>query len=61
MKTYCCGVDYQHEPHEDIEWFSTVETLKEKKSCWEECGIIEITLDIRGEEVGLKWIVKQDF
>ena len=58
-KTYCCGVDYQHEPPEDINWFSTPELLKEKQPCWNECGIIEITLNEKAEEVGLQWIVPQ--
>lgn len=57
---YCCGVDWQHEIGEapDLEGkiplYSSIEKLKAKRTCWEECGILEIELKPK------KWIVKQD-
>lgn len=47
---YCCGVDYQHEINEapDLEGrmplYSSVEELKSKRTCWDECGILRLEL-----------------
>ena len=53
MKTmYCCGVDWTHEICEapDLEGriplYSSIEELKAKRTCWEECGIVEIKLEL---------------
>ena len=57
---YTCGVDYQHEICEapDLEGkmpaFSTIENLKKSKSCWEECGILELELK------PVKWVEPQN-
>ncbi len=57
---YSCGVDFQHEIGEafDLEGsqplYSTVEELKEKRTCWKSCGIVELKL------TEVKWIEKQD-
>ena len=57
---YACGVDWQHEIGEarDIEGkmplYSSIEELKEKRTCWKACGIVEIKLTLK------KWIEPQD-
>ena len=55
MRTlYACGVDWQHEIGEapDLEGkmplYSSVEELKAKRTCWKECGIVELRLDFKG-------------
>jgi len=59
-KLYACGVDWQHEIGEapDLEGkmplYSSVEELKQKRTCWDECGIVEIELKVT------KWVLKQD-
>lgn len=59
-KLYACGVDWQHEIGEapDLEGkmplYSSVEELKRKRTCWDECGIVEIELKVT------KWVQKQD-
>lgn len=59
--TYLCGVDYQHEMEEGLaDFYDSVEKLKAAKPCWKECGIVELHLDLAGNEVGHKWLVKQD-
>lgn len=57
MKTlYACGVDWNHEVGEacDLEgnmpFYSSVEELKEKKSCWKGCGIVEVKVEL------VKWV-----
>jgi hypothetical protein len=56
MKTitfYSCGVDWQHEIGEapDLEGsmplYSSVEELKEKRSCWKQCGIVKLELSLK--------------
>lgn len=61
MKTlYACGVDWQHEigHASDLEGkmplYSTIEELKEKRTCWQECGIVEIKLELT------RWVEPQD-
>lgn len=61
MRTlYACGVDWQHEIGEasDLEGkmplYSSVNELKSKRSCWKECGIVEIKLEADS------WIEPQD-
>ena len=39
---YVCGTAYCHDP--DITLFDRIELLKKRKSCWKECGIVEINL-----------------
>jgi hypothetical protein len=56
-KSYVCGVDWQHEIGEgpnDIKLYSSLEILKKERTCWKECGIVE--LDIRVK----KWVEPQD-
>jgi hypothetical protein len=57
---YCCGVDFQYEIDEGMgDVYSSVEDLKNHKSCWEECGIVKFELNEQGELVGYTWILKQ--
>jgi len=58
IKMYMCGVDYQCELENDyVKIFVSPEELKKNKVCWEECGIVEVELDL----TNVKWIEKQDF
>jgi hypothetical protein len=43
-KYYLCGIAFQHELGEtdDLSIFETLEDLKAKHKCWEECGIVEL-------------------
>lgn len=63
-----CGVSYQYEIGEcdDIHYYDTLEELKEKSKCWNECGVVRIEFDnpdmpdnydkIKSKE----WVVKQN-
>jgi hypothetical protein len=43
-KVYVCGVDWQHEIGEapDVIVYPSIESLKKHRTCWKECGIIEL-------------------
>lgn len=59
-KTYLCGVDYQHEMGEGLaDFFNTIDELKAAKPCWKSCGIVELSLNEAGEEVGYSWVEQQ--
>lgn len=47
IKGYLCGTDLLDIKlgADDIKIFSSIETLKEARLCWEECGIVEIELN----------------
>ena len=53
---YVCGVDYQHEIGEtcDVVLYASVEDLKAKRTCWKQCGIVELKIQIN------KWVEPQD-
>lgn len=56
-RSYVCGVDFQHEIGDganDVKLYSSLEVLKKERTCWKECGIVE--LDIRVK----KWVEPQD-
>lgn len=55
-KAYVCGVDWQHEIGEvnDVKLYSSIEVLKEERTCWKECGIVELELSLVG------WVEPQD-
>ncbi len=56
-KVYVCGVDWQHELGEVSDYtkvYSTVEDLKRQRSCWEECGIVELEVKMT------KWMEPQN-
>jgi len=61
IKLYTCGVDWQHEIGQasDLEGkmplYSTIEDLKRKRTCWKECGIVEVELKLK------KWVEPQRF
>ena len=46
-KYYLCGIAFQTElGHTDeIDIFESVDALKAKHTCWEECGIVEIEVE----------------
>jgi len=58
---YMCGVDWQHELCEapDLEGkaplYTSVEELKRLRTCWEECGIVEVEVKVT------QWVQKQNF
>jgi hypothetical protein len=58
--TYLCGTDYQYEMENGSAiYYDSLEKLKEQSKCWQECGIVELHLNLAGEEVGHRWIEKQ--
>lgn len=56
---YVCGVDFQHELVNDnahhIELYGSVKALKHHKKCFNQCGILKVTVTAE------RWLVKQDF
>jgi hypothetical protein len=55
---YMCGVDFQCEIDPAVEFpivYSTIKALKKERTCWVQCGIVEVELNIK------KWIKKQNF
>ena len=55
-KSYVCGVDWQWEIGEcnDVKLYSSPEALKKDRTCWEECGIVELEIKVT------KWIEPQN-
>lgn len=59
-KLYVCGLDWQCEIGEapDIEGkmplYSSVDELKKARPCWEECGIVELEVQL------VSWVEPQD-
>jgi hypothetical protein len=55
-KSYVCGVDWQHEIGEcnDVKLFSSIKALKKARTCWEECGIVELEIKVK------KWVEPQN-
>jgi hypothetical protein len=57
---YCCGIDWSEEIGEapDLEGkiplYSSIEELKSRRTCWEECGIVEVEL------TKIKYVVPQN-
>ena len=48
MKLYICGIDWQQElenASHEVKFYATPETLKAKKPCWKECGIVEVRVN----------------
>lgn len=61
-KKYLCGVDYQHEMEVGMaQIYNSLEELKQKSKCWKECGIVEMELDKKGNELAHRWIEDQNF
>ena len=58
---YLCGIDWEHEFKEGIaDLYDSVEDLKHDKSCWKQCGIVEVHFNEQNEPIQIKWIAKQD-
>jgi hypothetical protein len=59
-KLYSCGIDWQCEIGEapDLEGkmplYSTIEELKENRTCWKECGIVELSIKLN------RWVEPQN-
>lgn len=52
-KGYMCGTDYEYELENasgGVKIYSSVEDLKKHKTCWEDCGIIEIELVVKNDK-----------
>lgn len=53
---YACGVDWDHEIGEapglegKMPLYSSVEELKKNLSCWKDCGIVEVEINLK------KWV-----
>lgn len=64
-KYYLCGVSFIHELGEtnmDSFMFESLEEFKEKRSCWTNCGIVEIEVEYGKppeEYSSHKWIVEE--
>lgn len=44
---YACSNDWSHEIGETTtRLYETIEELKERRKCWESCGIVEIKLTV---------------
>lgn len=51
---YMCGVNWQHEiANGSFHSYNTLEELKAKNECWEECGIVKVTMTA-------EWVEPQD-
>lgn len=60
MIFYICGVDWQHDPISQIRFYPTIEELKEKRTCWSECGIVKVLVSNEGV-VFREWVEPQQF
>lgn len=47
-KFYICGTVSTdlYIGYESAEFFTSIKALKKKKSCWEECGILEVSINL---------------
>ncbi len=59
LKLYVCGVDWQHELGEemakpDVVMYPSVASLKKHRTCWKECGIVELSVKLN------RWVSAQD-
>jgi hypothetical protein len=39
---YVCSTAFEEDP--DFEVFESIELLKQNRSCWKECGILEVEI-----------------
>lgn len=48
---YICETDWNHEIDPDNadppEFFSTIKRLKKNRTCWRECGIVQVEVSVR--------------
>lgn len=57
IKVYMCGIDWQHELGQALggnRVYASVEDLKQNRTCWKECGIVEVEVKLS------KWIENQN-
>ena len=51
LTAYICETDYNHEFDPDNadlpQFYSTVKSLKKDRSCWRECGIVEVEVRVK--------------
>jgi len=59
-KHYVCISDFKHEEN-SLDYFSSIEELKNKKACWQECGVMEVELNESGEKISSREIIKSRF
>lgn len=56
LKVYICGVDWEHEIKDvPITIYPSVRALKKDRTCYHECGIVELEVKVK------KWVQEQDF
>lgn len=60
LKLYVCETDWLHELGEemktpDVVMYPSVASLKRHRSCWEECGIVELEVKLN------RYVRKSDF
>ena len=54
---YICGVDWQHELGEVPDFtkvYSSVDDLKNQRTCWKQCGIVKIKVEL------VEWVIEQN-
>lgn len=57
LKLFLDGVDWQHEiGNTNTTVYESAEHLKRKESCWQSCGIVEVTLEVKS----VRWVHPQD-
>ena len=47
IKGYICGTDWSTElPNgaQDVKLYTSLKTLKRERTCWQECGIVELKI-----------------
>lgn len=51
IKAYICETDYNHEFDPDNadppEFYSTIGRLKKDRTCWRECGIVQVEVTVK--------------
>lgn len=57
ISVFVCGVDFQHELGyaSDIVVYPSVESFKKNRTCWEQCGIVELEVTLK------RWVEPQNF
>lgn len=59
LKLYMCMIDWQHELGEAADgtlMYPSLKALQKYHDCWEECGVVEVTVSFNAPKV----IVNQD-
>lgn len=58
---FCCGTDYKQGHPEFGKYFEDINELKSKKTCWVNCGIIQVVVTYKGDELFHSWIENGEF